>query len=172
MVCDREREARPLPQTWALLSHRGRILNYQENVDGQLTKKPSHTAKRRQFFAREVCRVRLDGLDPRPRPRRWGTSKMASSSTTIASQPGVLISSDEQSIVFLLWFNERVPEARRFLLSRLDARHVFVRKDRLPLVYQALEQRLKSTVWDEDSEDVAKMRDALAGGSGAGGGEA
>lgn len=55
MVCDREREARPLPQTWALLSHRGRILNYQENVDGQLTKKPSHTAKRRQFFAREVC---------------------------------------------------------------------------------------------------------------------
>jgi hypothetical protein len=97
---------------------------------------------------------------------------MASSSTTIASQPGVLISSDEQSIVFLLWFNERVPEARRFLLSRLDARHVFVRKDRLPLVYQALEQRLKSTVWDEDSEDVAKMRDALAGGSGAGGGEA
>jgi hypothetical protein len=89
------------------------------------------------------------------------------SSTTIPLQTGVLISTDEQSVVFLCWFNERVPEARRFLISRLDSKNVFVRKDRLPLVYSALEQRLKSTVWDEDAEDIAKLAAAAAGGAAA-----
>jgi len=92
-------------------------------------------------------------------------------SSTIPLQAGVHISTDETSIVYLCWFNDRIPEARRFLISRLDARNVFVRKDRLPLVYAALEQRLKSTVWDEDSADAAKLLAAAGGAAGAAGGE-
>lgn len=89
-------------------------------------------------------------------------------SSTIALQPGVLITTDEQSVVFLCWYNERIPESRRFLVSKLDARSVFVRRDRLPLVYAALEQRLKSTVWDEDFEDAARLAKEV-GGAAAGG---
>ena len=90
-------------------------------------------------------------------------------SSTIPLQQGVLITTDEQSVVFLCWYNERIPESRRFLVLKLDSRSVFVRKDRLPLVYAALEQRLKSTVWDEDLEDAAKLEKEVGGAAAAAG---
>lgn len=79
---------------------------------------------------------------------------------SVNTQRGVLISTDEQSVVFLIWYNEQVPDSRRFLLSRLDARHVFVRSDRLALVHGALERRLKSVVWDEDAAAIAAAAEA------------
>ena len=91
-------------------------------------------------------------------------------SSTIPLQQGVLITTDEQSVVFLCWYNERIPESRRFLVLKLDSRSVFVRKDRLPLVYAALEQRLKSTVWDEDLEDAARLAKEVGGAAAAAGG--
>jgi hypothetical protein len=91
-------------------------------------------------------------------------------SSTIPLQQGVLIATDEQSVVFLCWYNERIPESRRFLVLKLDSRSVFVRRDRLPLVYAALEQRLKSTVWDEDLEDAARLAKEVGGAAAAAGG--
>lgn len=90
--------------------------------------------------------------------------------STIPLQQGVLIATDEQSVVFLCWYNERIPESRRFLVLKLDSRSVFVRRDRLPLVYAALEQRLKSTVWDEDLEDAARLAKEVGGAAAAAGG--
>ena len=67
----------------------------------------------------------------------------------IVLQPGVLIKSDEATIVFLQHHDERRRGDARFILLRLSPRAVFVRRALLREVKALLRARLLETVFDE-----------------------
>lgn len=67
---------------------------------------------------------------------------------------GVLISTDEQTVVYLLHANEQAPPSKKFMLRTLDSTHVFVRADRIAYVNERLNARLLETVWCEEDEAV------------------
>ncbi len=66
------------------------------------------------------------------------------------STPGVLITSDVQSIVYLTTLNESAET--KFILAKLDAKNVFVRTASLKAVNAALVRRLQQTVFTAEGE--------------------
>ena len=78
----------------------------------------------------------------------------------VHSEEAVLITSDEQSIVFLETENAALAKPKRFITLKLDKRNVLVRAASLDWVYRALQARLKSNVWDEEGEAAAAAEDA------------
>jgi len=64
-------------------------------------------------------------------------------------QRGTLLSSDEATVTFLLLLDERSVGANKFIVARLDSRHVLVKTDRLATVKTNIAARLASTMWDE-----------------------
>lgn len=71
-------------------------------------------------------------------------------------QDGVLITTDEQTIVYLVEQNAARTGAGRFIISQLDSKNVFVRRDRLAWIQQALQQRQKETIFDEEEAKPAR----------------
>ncbi len=67
--------------------------------------------------------------------------------------PGVLISSDEQTIVFITALDEQA--SPRFIIRALDSTHVFVRSSAVPAINSALHNRLMATVFSDDGEAEA-----------------
>ena len=70
----------------------------------------------------------------------------------IQLQPGVLIRSDEATIVFLQYVNEGRRGTDRFILQQLSTTSVFVKKSSLRTVQTLLSHRLAETVFDEEDE--------------------
>lgn len=81
--------------------------------------------------------------------------------TTVPSTEGILVHSDEQSIVFLKCLNDTIGEPRRrFIALVLDERNLLIRAEHIEFVYSALQTRLQSTVWDEEGEAQEAAEDA------------
>jgi hypothetical protein len=79
--------------------------------------------------------------------------------TSVPSTEGILVHSDEQSIVFLQVLHE-APGGRRFIMLALDARNLLIRPEHIEFVYSALQTRLQNTVWDEEGEAQEAAEDA------------
>lgn len=71
---------------------------------------------------------------------------------TVPISRGVLITTDEQTVVYLLVLDEQTAPSHRFVIRKLDATHVFVRESRLAVVNAALQRRLMQTVYTEEDE--------------------
>jgi hypothetical protein len=70
----------------------------------------------------------------------------------IQIQPGILIRSDEATIVYLQYVNEGRRGSDRFILQQLSTTSVFVKKSSLRTVQTLLSHRLAETVFDEEDE--------------------
>ena len=66
----------------------------------------------------------------------------------------MLLTTDEQTVVYLLVIEEQVAPAQKFVIRRLDATHLFVREARLQVVNAALQRRLNMTVFTEEDEQA------------------
>lgn len=71
-------------------------------------------------------------------------------------QDGVLVTSDEQTVVYLVEQNAARGGTGRFIVAQLDSKNLFVKRDRLAWVQQALQQRQKQTIFEE--EEVRPVR--------------
>ena len=71
-------------------------------------------------------------------------------------QDGVLVTSDEQTIVYLTEQNSARTGGGKFIMAHLDSKNVFVKRDRLAWIQQALQQRQRQTIFDEDEAKAAK----------------
>jgi hypothetical protein len=73
----------------------------------------------------------------------------------VQSVPGVLVTSDEATIVYLLFLDERLVGARKFVVRQLDARRIFIKADpaAMRFVQEKLAERLQETTFDEDDEE-------------------
>ena len=84
-------------------------------------------------------------------------------------QPGILVRSDEATVIYLLHVNEAQRGAARFVVQQLSPTALFVKAASLRLVQAVLRHRLQETVFDEEEEGAAG---AGAGGGGGGGDQA
>ena len=66
---------------------------------------------------------------------------------------GVLVSSDEPTIVFLTVLSEQQAPGSMFVIRKLDSHRLFVRADSLPLIRAQLRQRLLATTFEGDDEE-------------------
>lgn len=71
-------------------------------------------------------------------------------SSSVQVSSGVLLTSDEQTIVYLLYCNENLPYNHGFIISQLDSCNLFVRGDRVKFVSNLLRERNMQHVFDED----------------------
>ncbi len=86
---------------------------------------------------------------------------MSRAPTLVPAQEGILVHSDEQSIVFLKCLNETIAErSKRFISLALDSRNLLIRAEHIEFVYSALQTRLQNTVWDEEGEQQQQAEDA------------
>ena len=83
---------------------------------------------------------------------------------------GILIESDEPTIVLLQHLHEKGPT--KFILRSLDTRHLFIKKDIdvVRLIKRKLAERLEETTFDEDELAVAMQAASAAAAKRAGGG--
>ena len=70
----------------------------------------------------------------------------------IVLQPGVLIRSDEATIVYLVHANESSVGANKFIVQALSPTALFVKRKALRLVRAILAARLRETVFEEEEE--------------------
>ena len=66
------------------------------------------------------------------------------------STRGVLITSDEQSIIFLKFLDAST--SKKFIISGLDERSIFVRTSAMRAINAALQKRLKDTIFTAENE--------------------
>jgi len=76
----------------------------------------------------------------------------------IQIQPGILIRSDEATIVYLQYVNEGRRGVDRFILQQLSTTSVFVKKSSLRAVQTLLSHRLAETVFDEEDETMQQTQ--------------
>ena len=69
-----------------------------------------------------------------------------------SSARGVLLTTDEQTVVYLLVLDEQSGLSQKFVIRKLDSTHLFVRESRLGVVNAALQRRLANTVFSEEDE--------------------
>ena len=92
-----------------------------------------------------------DDCDFAPLLPQFSTPDMSS----IRLQRGVLLTSDEPTIVFIAWLSERAAvggAGGAFVLRKLDSTRLLVRADALPQVQARLRERLLATTFEEDEE--------------------
>ena len=70
----------------------------------------------------------------------------------IVLQPGVLIRSDEATIVYLVHEDSARRGAERFVVQQLSPTAVFVKRKALRLVRAILAARLRDTVFEEEGD--------------------
>ena len=63
---------------------------------------------------------------------------------------GVLLTTDEQTVVYLTLVHEVAPPERKFILKALDATTLLVRAERMATVNAALQQRLSASIFEEE----------------------
>ena len=68
----------------------------------------------------------------------------------VVTTAGVLITSDEATIVFIIDLNDRCHAASKVLIKQLDSQRVFVKADKVAFIQQKLEERLQDTTYDAD----------------------
>jgi hypothetical protein len=83
----------------------------------------------------------------------------------IVLQPGVLIRSDEATIVYLVHEDAALRGPLRFVVQQLSPTAVFVKRKALRLVRAILAARLRETVFEEEEEEGEG--EGAAGGAGA-----
>jgi hypothetical protein len=66
------------------------------------------------------------------------------------SNRGVLITSDEQSIIFLAYLDASA--SKKFILAQLDPCSIFVRASAMRAINAALQRRLKETIFTAEAE--------------------
>lgn len=67
-------------------------------------------------------------------------------------QQGVLVKSDEATIIYLLHYDDMEKGVNKFVLKKLDSKTLFVKSDKLKRVQTIIAHRLNETVFDEDEE--------------------
>ena len=72
---------------------------------------------------------------------------------------GMLLTTDEQTVVFLQVMEEQLAVAQKFIIRRLDSTHLFVRESRMAVINAALQRRLGQTIFTEEDE-LAERRSA------------
>lgn len=74
----------------------------------------------------------------------------SSSASTVRATRGVLVTSDEPTVVFISVLNENVAAAERFIIRKLDSRNLLIKDTAVSYVRQQLQARLLQTTFDED----------------------
>ncbi len=67
-------------------------------------------------------------------------------------QSGIIVNSDEATIIYLIHWNDQQKNQHKFILQQLNNKSLFVRTDRMRLVQSILTHRLNETVFDEERE--------------------
>jgi hypothetical protein len=67
----------------------------------------------------------------------------------LQQQEGVLVTTDEQTVVYLVEQNAARVGTAKFILAQLDARNVFVKRERLAWVQQTLEARMNANIFED-----------------------
>lgn len=75
---------------------------------------------------------------------------VSSSASTVRATRGVLVTTDEPTVVFISVLNENVPAAERFIIRKLDSRNLLIKDSAVGYVKQQLQARLLQTTFDED----------------------
>ena len=70
-------------------------------------------------------------------------------------QKGVLLQSDEGSVVFFQWLDENCAGPAKFIIRVLDGRTLLVKEERMAWLRERLADRMRETTYDEDEEDAA-----------------
>lgn len=76
-------------------------------------------------------------------------------------QRGVLVSTDEATVIYLVHLNEQAPAIAKFILKQLDGKTLFVKKERVPFIRKALQARLNATIFDEDEASAIEQAHSL-----------
>jgi hypothetical protein len=72
---------------------------------------------------------------------------------SIRAARGVLVTSDEPTIVFISVLSENMPATERFILRKLDTRNLLIKREAIAYIKQQLAARLLQTTFDEDEEE-------------------
>ena len=56
------------------------------------------------------------------------------------------------TIAYVAWLDDQLPKAGKIILSRLDARRLFITEAGAAFVKNAVQRRLEETTFDEDEE--------------------
>jgi hypothetical protein len=67
---------------------------------------------------------------------------------------GVLVSSDEATIIYLLHLNEQAPAPAKFVMATLDSKNIFVKKEKVGFIRRALDYRLQATIFDDEENSA------------------
>ena len=81
---------------------------------------------------------------------------MSSAALCIRAAKGTLLTSDEQTIVFVGVMSDQLPVAERFIIRRLDARNLLVKSEAVLRIKAALGARLAKTTFDEEDGGAEK----------------
>jgi hypothetical protein len=68
----------------------------------------------------------------------------------VLAASGVLVTSDEATIVFLRFLDDALGGPDKFVVRVLDGRNLLVKAEGVPYVKGKLQERLLETVFDED----------------------
>jgi Transcription factor TFIIH complex subunit Tfb5 len=71
----------------------------------------------------------------------------------VQAMKGVLISSDEATIVYLTYLDEIQVGLHKFILYTINSRSILVKPDKLQFIRDKLAERLAETTFDDDDED-------------------
>lgn len=80
---------------------------------------------------------------------------MSSSASNSVTHRGVLISSDEPTIVFIMALDEQASTSSKFIIRALDEKNVFVMSSSITAINAALQKRLMDTVFTEEDDIIA-----------------
>ena len=85
-------------------------------------------------------------------------SNLPLATRTSALKSGVLITSDEQTIVYLQHMEESGAAGGRFILQQLDAKSLFIKQDWVQEVNRLLQKRLQDTVFCAEDEEEEQLQ--------------
>ena len=71
----------------------------------------------------------------------------------VVTTAGVLITSDEATIVYIEWLNDSLVGPAKVILRKLDSRRLFVKADRVRWIQEQLAARLTDTTYDAGDVD-------------------
>jgi Transcription factor TFIIH complex subunit Tfb5 len=74
--------------------------------------------------------------------------------SSIRAARGVLVTSDEPTIVFISLLSESLPTPQRFIVRKLDGCNLLVKRDAIPYIRENLAARLMQGTFDEDEENA------------------
>ena len=71
----------------------------------------------------------------------------------VVLQPGVLVRTDEATVVYLVHHNSQRPGADKFVVQQLSPTLLFVKRKSLKLVRAIIASRLRDTVFEEEDDE-------------------